>query len=702
MGTESPALAELLFTELIEIFAEDSTVDLEMIREDMNNVGGGWQQWADANRYERELDEKYGIWKDFFLHPAVQRAMGIWQSFWMDFNILGEPLLSPTASVVLLFMMYRNKQPLNVIALAASIFFSVHPLVIITVVGLFLFVTSRKHGPRGYRPHIPLEVEDNKEGEDASNLQDQFEDSKLPEEIDHIIIGSNISGLYAAGLLSRLGHTCLVLEEEETMCAGHLLTVASNNGETLWEFEGTSPTMGNPQRNMGLLTAAMGVKNCPAFFPVGQIEDGFAYDMVTIGADGLPIVHRAGKEAMVEELVQCFPNDRKIIEAYYDQMAAIAAHAGSFFLARALPFKMAEHAKSMIGGNFIAYAANSIQSLLGQMSAGSQLFAVLASTFRIEKLDLQKASFVAFLQSFSSRLGGRWYPKGGLRALVLGFSRCIQGTGGRILTKAKVESIIVEGDKATGVLLKNGAKVKAQQSVISCESALKTYKELIPEDIRKRMTDGLPDGIDKIEEAQPKINVFVGIRGSSLELGLPTCDYWQLHNPDLEVESQEWFCISFPSAKDLGWEERYPGKTACVITMEAGDACRSVEQPDGQKVYEIVRDKQMLKRALENIKASALKKLHQVYPEVEGRDEFIQVSKPFKTGYSHVVSRYTCTGLRTATPVDALYLGSQDLTDESFEGSIQAGWLAAHSVVDYTFFDLFVQHRTIDKDLMNV
>ncbi|CAM9287165.1 unnamed protein product, partial [Heterosigma akashiwo] len=63
MGTESPALAELLFTELIDIFAEDPTVDLDMLKEDMDTVGSGWEDWANRHRYERELDEKYGSWK---------------------------------------------------------------------------------------------------------------------------------------------------------------------------------------------------------------------------------------------------------------------------------------------------------------------------------------------------------------------------------------------------------------------------------------------------------------------------------------------------------------------------------------------------------------------------------------------------------------------------------------------------------------
>jgi len=697
MGMISPAMGELLFTELIEIFAEDSTVDLEMLREDMGSVGKDWANIANANRYERELDEKYGVWKSFFLHPFVQRALGVWQGFWVDFHLIGEPRLSVTASVILLFMMYRNKQPLHIIALAACMFFNVHPLAILGVVGIFLLLSNRRYKPRGYRPHVPVEDET---GEPFS-IKDPFTESKVPEAVDHIIIGSNLSGLYAAGLLSRLGHTCLVLESESTMCGGHLLDFKSNNGETIWEFEGLSAVTGHPLKMIGQLTAAMGVHNCPEFVPVGSVEDGYAYDMVTIGDGGLPIVYRAGRDGMVEELVHLFPNDRKLIESFYDQMAAMATNSTAFFLSRAIQLKKMNYSSSLIGGNFSAFTASSIRAILGQMNVGSQLFSVFASFFREEKLDCDKTSFGAFVSSFNSKIDGAWYPKGGLKAVVQGFSNCIRGTKGRILTDAKVERILVEDNKASGVVVKGNITVKAKCSVISCEGVLTTYKELIPKDVCDSFVGGLPAGISNLQEAPSLLNVFIGLRGSASELGVPACDFWHVPNPDDEVEGQDWFRISFPSAKDPEWQTRYPDKTVCVITLEAEDACRKIEQ-DGSIMYESVRDSFILKKSLEKRVAFAMKKLKENFPETEGKDEYTTNSKPFKAGLSHTVERYIAAGLRTETPITGLYIGSSDLTSNTFEGAIQGGWLAAHSVMKYSLIDLFFKHRTIPGDLANV
>lgn len=39
----------------------------------------------------------------------------------------------------------------------------------------------------------------------------------LPDRVDHIVLGSDIGGLYTAALLSRVGHSVLVLESGDSV-----------------------------------------------------------------------------------------------------------------------------------------------------------------------------------------------------------------------------------------------------------------------------------------------------------------------------------------------------------------------------------------------------------------------------------------------------------------------------------------------------
>lgn len=54
-----------------------------------------------------------------------------------------------------------------------------------------------------------------------SPFQVIIDKENLPEEVDHIILGSGPGALICASLLSRCGHSCLVLEPGDSL--GNLL-----------------------------------------------------------------------------------------------------------------------------------------------------------------------------------------------------------------------------------------------------------------------------------------------------------------------------------------------------------------------------------------------------------------------------------------------------------------------------------------------
>ncbi|MFO0757133.1 MAG: phytoene desaturase [Byssovorax sp.] len=92
------------------------------------------------------------------------------------------------------------------------------------------------------------------------------------------------------------------------------------------------------------------------------------------------------------------------------------------------------------------------------------------------------------LIAFLERRWGVHFPMGGTGALVKGLVSLIEGQGGTLRLGAEVKQILVEGQRATGVLLASGETIAADVVVSNADSAW-TYKHLVPEEKRQRWTD---------------------------------------------------------------------------------------------------------------------------------------------------------------------------------------------------------------------
>lgn len=126
----------------------------ELAREALNRAKDiDWKSTADAAKKERELDEKYGVWKHIILSPWFQWLMGLIDDI-VSIELWGEPRMAPAATIILLYMLFKARQSLSVITLAAAFFFNLHPVLIVgTAVGLYTWAKLRR--PKGYDPARP-------------------------------------------------------------------------------------------------------------------------------------------------------------------------------------------------------------------------------------------------------------------------------------------------------------------------------------------------------------------------------------------------------------------------------------------------------------------------------------------------------------------------------------------------------------------
>ncbi|WP_421775546.1 phytoene desaturase [Gracilimonas sp.] len=117
---------------------------------------------------------------------------------------------------------------------------------------------------------------------------------------------------------------------------------------------------------------------------------------------------------------------------------------------------------------------------------------------------------------YLEREWGVHYAMGGTGAIVNALEKLILEQGGTIHTEAEVDEILISNGKATGVRLKNGEQLQADEIVSNADVAF-TYKNLINPKHRKKYTDR------KIERTKYSMSLFViyfGTKKRYLDSGL--------------------------------------------------------------------------------------------------------------------------------------------------------------------------------------
>lgn len=145
-----------------------------------------------------------------------------------------------------------------------------------------------------------------------------------------------------------------------------------------------------------------------------------------------------------------------------------------------------------------------------------------------------------------------------------------------------------------------------------------TFEKLLPQSI----TDKSREKFGHLHYAKHGVSymsVFVGLKGDTKTLNLPSSNLWGFVSNNLSQDVEEYLSmtaaeaannvpmlfVSFPSAKDTSWEERFPGKSACVIVtlanyewfeqweeervMHRGEDYNSLKQQFGKNIWEKVR-----------------------------------------------------------------------------------------------------------------
>ncbi|XP_071497247.1 all-trans-retinol 13,14-reductase-like [Diadema antillarum] len=537
-------------------------------------------------------------------------------------------------------------------------------------------------------------------------IKQGFTPQKVPTDLDAIVVGSGIGGLSVAGILAKAGKKVLVLEQHDQ--AGGCCHTFVEKG---YEFDVGIHYIGEMATNTITRTY------------IDQLTEGQLlwepidknYDTIVVGEGEKKKFFKmeAGSKTLFRDcLVGHFPEEEQAIDKYLFHMREQRVHMQTAFLLKMLPMSVCQLLIStgMINAmtKYFKYSAISLQRFLDSITENPDLKAVLSYCFGDYGTIPEDTSLMMHMLLMNHYMYGGFYPRGGASEIAYHIIPVIEKAGGRVLVRAPVSQILIDSDGAAcGVrVTKATGDVDIHAPLIISDAGLvNTYQKLLPiETVKKH---DLMDKFKGTRTALAGFSLFVGLKGTAEELELPKRQYWVFTNNDLNGITKTYaslsaaeamtakiplLFISFPSAKDSTWEERYPGKSVCTLVTLAnwewfqewetrrinhrGDAYEAVKKGISDRMWE---------RVLE------------LFPKLEGKVDYFEAGSPLTNkfylaqnsgemyGLDHNTERFsaeTWTNLRPDTPVPNLYLTGQDILTCGFAGAMYAGLLCSSKILN--------------------
>ncbi|XP_056117566.1 all-trans-retinol 13,14-reductase [Rhinichthys klamathensis goyatoka] len=574
-------------------------------------------------------------------------------------------------------------------------------LALVAIVFKYLLTTSGPN-PFGIDTREPLKpmVFDRKLKNKV--LKQGFLASKVPQDLDAIVVGSGIGGLAIAVLLAKVGKKVLVLEQHDR--AGGCCHTFTEQG---FEFDVGIHYIGELQDHRQLRCVIDQLTN-------GQLQweplDN-PYDKVVLGPPENRRIYPiySGRKRYIDELKKCFPGEEKAIEEYVRLSMKVGKGVWFVGLLKHLPIPLAKFlvytglAKRL--STFFRYASRSLTDVVNELTQNKDLRAVLCYIFGTYGKMPKEASFSMHSLLVCHFMNGAWYPKGGASEIAYHMIPIIEKAGGAVLVRAPVNRILLNDAKeAIGVsVLKGQEEVHIHAPmVISDAGIFNTYQHLLPKDVQTM--PAIQKQLSMVQHGDGGLSIFIGVDGTKEELDLKADNFiiFPENNLDELVEGymkgnreesskcNPMIFVASPSAKDPTWPERKPGKSTLTVVSFAN--YEWFEEWKDDKIKNRSTDYKELKQAFIN---NILEAVTEIFPKIKDRIEFVDAGTPITNqhyigapkgeiyGADHGIPRFSPelnAIIRPQTPVKNLFLTGQDMMMCGFAGAL-AGALTCGSVI---------------------
>jgi len=513
----------------------------------------------------------------------------------------------------------------------------------------------------------------------------RYRANRLNGPYDAIVIGSGIGGLTTAACLSKLGKKVVVFEQHYT--AGGFTHSYDRNG---YEWDVGVHYIGD-----------MGADHTLGKRLFDHITDGNLkwapladrYDRIFLGERHVDLV--AGPKAFATELKQAFPGEEKAIDTYLKYLRQVAKAIPGLAVSKVLPDLATGPLRKLTSRVAPDYLNKPTREVLESLTDNQELIAVLCGQWGDNGLPPAESSFIIHALIARHYLYGGYYPIGGASEMAKTIIPVVQQSGGEVFTYADVKEILIEKGKAVGVRMADGEEVRAPM-VISNAGVFNTFGPLLPDSAPEK--EYYQQKLQTVERSMASNCLYIGLQDTAENLQLPKTNYWIYPGANYEKHLADFMAapdqadipltyISFPSAKDPSFAERYPGR-ATIEIVAPGPYDWYADWADktwGKRGDDYEAEKEAYAQRL-------LAKLYEKFPHLEGKVDYYELSTPLSTDYfcryskgeiyglNHTPDRFEQDWLKPKTRIPGLYLTGQDVMTCGVVGAMVGGLLTTIAV----------------------
>jgi all-trans-retinol 13,14-reductase len=361
-----------------------------------------------------------------------------------------------------------------------------------------------------------------------------------------------------------------------------------------------------------------------------------------------------------------------------------------------LPSPLSRAFGSALRYPFLRHARRSTANVVAECVGDPRLRGVLTAQWGDYGLPPAESSFGIHAMVARHFFGGGAYPVCGSSRIAETIIPTIERHGGVVLTCAAVDSILVDdGPRAIGVRMVDGREFHARR-VVSDAGVARTFGELLPRHVRPEQP--APWTAPAVAPSIGHVCLYLGVRGTAEELGLPKSNLWVYSGYDHDANLAQFLedpaaplpgvFISFPSAKDPSFEHRHPGvSTVEAVTFVPYEWVRPWENGRWRRRgTEYAEFKARLSERL-------LQTVHREVPAIIGKIVHAELSTPLSTrhftghahgeiyGLAHSPARFDARWLRPRTPIEGLFLCGADVGCCGVAGALVGGVLSASAML---------------------
>ncbi len=501
---------------------------------------------------------------------------------------------------------------------------------------------------------------------------------------DVIIIGSGISGLSAASILSKLFKKKVLLLERHFKIGGftHIFKRKGGYGEYHWDvglhYVGQMES-GSMSRAVFDYVTDGNVK----WKKMPDPYDVFVYPDFTFKA-------MEGERYLKAEMTKLFPAEAAAIEKYFEDIKIVTKWFGRYNFSLTLK-PAARKISSYLFSKGSELALMTLKEYLDSNFTDEKLKALLASQWGDYGLPPSLGSMAVHSLIVNHYINGGFYPVGGSKKIADSVIPLIENAGGSALVNHTAKEILVEKGKAIGVkaLKKEGHDFIEvdyfADKIISTAGAKITYTELL------NMKDE-PDFIEEVRNFPSSIshiNLYLGLKESPARLGLKGENYWiyNSYDHDAGFRSRDQLLngiihgayVSFPSLKD----PEAKSHTAEIIAFaDYGSFEKWANEPWKKRGEEYENLKKDLSEALIRFTEKHIKGFKNLI-------DYYELSTPLSTihftgnpegsiyGIPATPERYKMKWISPYTHIKNLYLSGADTFGHGIVGGLMSGALTA-------------------------